>query len=310
MPADFIQGLRQRVGPALLPLAYVTGVIRDPAGQILFQRRTDFGDAWWGLPGGLIEPGETLAGCLRREVFEETGLRVRPIRLTGLYSSLRYQVTYPNGHQVQQVTLCYLAEIESGSPRPTGAEIEALAFYDPADLPPRPAWYADMLSHALRPLGAPYFDPPEDQLPGTALATLAAVQAACGPETLPWPVAAAAVLDKDGRVLLRRSSAGDTWDLPATPLRVGETLARTAQRALRAQAGLNLAPTRLLGASAGQRAPARAGHQPYYPVTVLFGARLGHAAGTPSAAAQFFDRTELPPLLAPTADALRHVWLE
>jgi len=42
--------------------------------------------------------------------LEETGLTVAVRRLTGLYSSLRYQVAYPNGDQAQQVTLCYDCE--------------------------------------------------------------------------------------------------------------------------------------------------------------------------------------------------------
>jgi 8-oxo-dGTP pyrophosphatase MutT (NUDIX family) len=33
-------------------------------------------EAAWQLPGGGLEPGESLAECSRREVFEETGLRV------------------------------------------------------------------------------------------------------------------------------------------------------------------------------------------------------------------------------------------
>ena len=77
---EYITWLRGQVGPALLPLAYVTGIVRDAAGRVLFQRRTDFGAAWWGLPGGLFEPGETPAACLCREVLEETGLRVEPRR--------------------------------------------------------------------------------------------------------------------------------------------------------------------------------------------------------------------------------------
>jgi ADP-ribose pyrophosphatase YjhB (NUDIX family) len=290
-----------------LPLAYVTAIVRNERGQILFQRRKDFGDAWWGLPGGVIEPGESPAACVRREVLEETGLRVRPVRLTGLYSSLRYQVTYPNGHQVQQVTLCYTVDVESGSLGPAAGEIEALAFFDPDALPPRPPWYADMLAHAMRPDAAPFFDPPEAQSPVTPWTSLAAVQAAGFSEALPWPVAAVAALDPAGRLLLRHGSAVDSWDLPATPLRVGETLAYTAQRALRAQTGLDLAPSRLLGAIGGYRVPARAGHQPFYPIVGVFAVWLSAAVSGLHGPTQFFTRAALPPLPAATIDLLRQV---
>jgi ADP-ribose pyrophosphatase YjhB (NUDIX family) len=315
MAGDFIQGLRQKVGSVLLPLASITAVVRDEAGRILFERRADFGDAWWGLPGGLMEPGEPPIACLRRELLEETGLRVRPVRLTGVYSSLRYKVIYPNGHETQQVTLCYQAEIEAGTPRPQRGEIEALAFFGPGELPPRPRWYSEMLAHAsmahaLGPAQAPYFDPPEAESDGAPLTTLAAVQAVAGGlGPLPWPVGALAALDEQGRVLLRRSPAED-WDLPATPLRVGETLAHTAQRALRAQAGLDLAPARLVGVGAGHLAPARAGHQAFYPVTALFAARVGGGPPALPATARFFERGALPALPAPAAELLRQLWGE
>lgn len=39
----------------------------------------------WQLPGGRIEPGETPAQAVIREVKEETGLRARIGRLTGRY---------------------------------------------------------------------------------------------------------------------------------------------------------------------------------------------------------------------------------
>lgn len=36
---------------------------------------------YWYLPGGRLEPGESLSACLEREVFEETGFIVRAERL-------------------------------------------------------------------------------------------------------------------------------------------------------------------------------------------------------------------------------------
>ena len=39
----------------------------------------------WQLPGGRLEPGESSADALVREVLEETGLDAQPRRLTGSY---------------------------------------------------------------------------------------------------------------------------------------------------------------------------------------------------------------------------------
>lgn len=46
---------------------------------LLVQRIGDGRDDWV-LPGGNPRPGETTASCARREVLEETGLRVDPAR--------------------------------------------------------------------------------------------------------------------------------------------------------------------------------------------------------------------------------------
>ena len=36
---------------------------------------------YWSIPGGLVETGETLDEAVRREVLEETGLRVKPVEM-------------------------------------------------------------------------------------------------------------------------------------------------------------------------------------------------------------------------------------
>lgn len=48
--------------------------------QVLLVHRTGDGRDDWVLPGGTPKHGETLAACARREVLEETGLRIVPNR--------------------------------------------------------------------------------------------------------------------------------------------------------------------------------------------------------------------------------------
>ena len=40
---------------------------------------------FWSLPGGLVETGESLDAAVRREVLEETGLRVKPLEMFGVF---------------------------------------------------------------------------------------------------------------------------------------------------------------------------------------------------------------------------------
>lgn len=49
--------------------------------SVLLVHRTGDGQDDWVLPGGSPEAGETTGACARREVLEETGLRVDPDRI-------------------------------------------------------------------------------------------------------------------------------------------------------------------------------------------------------------------------------------
>jgi ADP-ribose pyrophosphatase YjhB (NUDIX family) len=43
---------------------------------------------WWSLPGGALETGETLEQGVAREVLEETGLIVRPMRVAEIFERI------------------------------------------------------------------------------------------------------------------------------------------------------------------------------------------------------------------------------
>ncbi len=71
-----------RVSGCVIPCA--GAVIKDERGRLLLIKRGhEPGAGLWSPPGGRIEPGETDADALVREMLEETGLTVEPGRLLG-----------------------------------------------------------------------------------------------------------------------------------------------------------------------------------------------------------------------------------
>jgi len=79
---------------------------------ILLTRRTDNGQ--WCLPGGMIDPGESVSEGCEREFFEETGLMVRVVRLTGVYSNPNRLTIYPDGNKAHVIVLNFEVEQVGG----------------------------------------------------------------------------------------------------------------------------------------------------------------------------------------------------
>ncbi|MBD3162003.1 MAG: NUDIX domain-containing protein, partial [Candidatus Eisenbacteria bacterium] len=246
---SYLERLRSRFGSGPVLLVYATALIRDARGRVLFQRRGDF--PIWGLPGGLLEPGETILETLTREAREETGYEVRPVRFIGLYSSPEYAVHYPNGDRVQQVTACFDCEIAGGADRPDGRESLAQEFLDPDDPPELFPWYRQMLRD--RDLDGPTpFDrgaaEGENPYPEGIVRRLRAV---LGREPILLPCAAAVIRDSDGRILFQQRADSGLWGLPSGGMEVGERIDRTVVREVREETGLTVRADRLTGFYAG-----------------------------------------------------------
>lgn len=130
---NYVQELRALVGHTPLILVSAGVLLFDDVGRVLLQRRTD--DGLWSIPGGAMEPGESLEDTARREVREEVGVEVGELTLVCVYSGSEYFHRYPNGDEMYNVGAVYAARGMCGTPTSAAAETSELAFFDLAALP-------------------------------------------------------------------------------------------------------------------------------------------------------------------------------
>jgi 8-oxo-dGTP diphosphatase len=126
-------------GPLLLSAA---ALIFDEHGRILLIKE-NYGRRRWGLPGGMIEPGETPTEAVVREVREETCIGVSVGPLVGAYT-----LRHPD-----HTLLCFAFRCEHtrGTPSvPAADEIEEVAWLEPDAIPhPRTNTLPPALDDAL-----------------------------------------------------------------------------------------------------------------------------------------------------------------
>ena len=73
-------------------------------GKILLNRCTSRFGEYYALPGGGQNPGETLQEAVQRELLEETGYRVKPLRLSGIYESVADRTGTEDGCLCHKIT--------------------------------------------------------------------------------------------------------------------------------------------------------------------------------------------------------------
>ncbi len=98
-------------------------------GQVLMVREST--DGGWTFPGGWADVGEEPHRAAEREVFEESGLRVRAVQLVGVYDANRIEDSLPLFHAYKLLFRC-----ESlGGELTTSSETSEVAFFDLDALP-------------------------------------------------------------------------------------------------------------------------------------------------------------------------------
>ena len=101
--------------------------------EILLQKTKD---DIWSLPAGAVDPGEKPAQAIVREVFEETGLLVRPASIRGVVGGPpEYRITYPNGDVVESLTVVFHCAIVRGGLKAHDDETSRLEYFEPDQMP-------------------------------------------------------------------------------------------------------------------------------------------------------------------------------
>lgn len=160
--SPYLQSLRADLGPRLLLLPGVSAVVLDDQGRILLAERADTGR--WALIAGVMDPGEQPAETVVREVYEETAVRVRPERITGVFTQPPY--TYPNGDQCEYVDIGFRCRAVGGAARVNDDESLSVGWFALDALPPLDELTRHRVELALLPGEAAWFTGGHEPRPG------------------------------------------------------------------------------------------------------------------------------------------------
>jgi len=129
---EYYKEIRKYVGhrPLILPGAVV--LIQNELGEILLQERKA---GIFGLPGGLMDLGESFEQTATREVFEETGLTVLDLQLCQIFSGSDFYHKIENGDEFYSVTAVYKTSSYTGIIKNNPEEAINLAFSNKEHLP-------------------------------------------------------------------------------------------------------------------------------------------------------------------------------
>lgn len=142
------------------PKVGVRGAVFDADGRILMVREV-VDDNRWTLPGGWADVNQTPAQSVVREVFEESGYRVRAVKLAAVWDRAR-QAQPAMAFSV--VRMFFICALEGGEPA-TSLETSEIGWFAeddvPADLSVRrtsPLHISRMFAHLREPGLATEFD--------------------------------------------------------------------------------------------------------------------------------------------------------
>ncbi|PAE17575.1 DNA mismatch repair protein MutT [Virgibacillus sp. 7505] len=131
---NYVENLRKYVGHQPVILVGALCLLFDEKQHVLLQKRIHPPETW-GLPGGLMELGESAEQTAAREVLEETGLTVEELKLVDVYSGKDNFAVAANGDEFYNVTIVYQTSKFHGELMLDEAESMQLGFFPLDELP-------------------------------------------------------------------------------------------------------------------------------------------------------------------------------
>jgi ADP-ribose pyrophosphatase YjhB (NUDIX family) len=108
-------GILRRKHPSR-PILGVGAIILRRDRVLLVQRGRAPLKGLWSLPGGVLETGETLEAGIIREVREETGLLIRPLRIFEVFERINRDTR--GRTEYHYVLIDYICRVAGGSLQP------------------------------------------------------------------------------------------------------------------------------------------------------------------------------------------------
>ncbi|WP_416898335.1 MAG: NUDIX domain-containing protein [Minwuia sp.] len=114
------------------------------SGILLIRRKNPPYRDHWALPGGFLDPDETIETCAARELAEETGVTAHDLQLVGVYSEPDRD---PRG---RTVSVAFLARFDEQPPAEAADDAAELHWFPADDLPPLAFDHARIIADALK----------------------------------------------------------------------------------------------------------------------------------------------------------------
>jgi 8-oxo-dGTP diphosphatase len=253
---EYLRVLRKHIGHAPVVMCGVMAVVLNEHNEVLIQRRSDNGK--WGLPGGIMDPGEEPAPATIREVFEETGLHVQIERLVAVHSGAEQFILYPNGDQVMFLNFGVVCRVVGGLLRVNDDESTEVRFVPTADVPYMNANQSDYVVMALQ-------DNPHTEFrmitargrgKGATLMPISdyirTMREKISHDLLMMIGVAGVIRNESGELLLQLRSDTGRWGLPGGAVDPGEEPADALVREVLEETGLTVLPECIVGVYSGE----------------------------------------------------------